>query len=146
MCLFVCRKLSLIPCTKCFNQTTYLGCWCFFFIAGSDSNMVVRKQFTKVFSFTDGIQLMFLYILKLLFLFVCLTISKTDPYRFIRIWGFMLGKIMLLVLRIWYTSLNPVWSSQVANTVILTIGFVAAMERIRSGKHIAAKMAVMKRT
>ncbi|OPJ71109.1 PGAP2-interacting protein isoform C [Patagioenas fasciata monilis] len=59
--------------------------------------------------------------------------SGNSLQRFIRIWGFMLGKIMLLVLRIWYTSLNPVWSSQAANTVILIIGFIAAMEQIYSG-------------
>ncbi|XP_063013370.1 PGAP2-interacting protein isoform X3 [Melospiza melodia melodia] len=59
--------------------------------------------------------------------------SGNSLQRFIRIWGFMLGKIMLLVLRIWYTSLNPVWSSQVANTIILTIGFIAAVEQIHSG-------------
>nr|XP_056711723.1 PGAP2-interacting protein [Euleptes europaea] len=53
--------------------------------------------------------------------------------RYCRIWGFILGKVFLVVLRIWYTSLNPVWNCKMFNTTIMMLGFIVVLEQAFTG-------------
>ncbi|XP_055492389.1 PGAP2-interacting protein-like [Leucoraja erinacea] len=58
--------------------------------------------------------------------------SANSQQRLCRVWGFILGHILQLVVRIWSISLNPVWANNMFNSVILALGAIVTLERIRS--------------
>ncbi|XP_022086464.1 PGAP2-interacting protein-like [Acanthaster planci] len=47
-------------------------------------------------------------------------------------WGLMIGFFALLVSRVWYVSLNPTWSDARANSIIITLGVIATIDRFLS--------------
>ncbi|XP_032872485.1 PGAP2-interacting protein-like, partial [Amblyraja radiata] len=57
--------------------------------------------------------------------------SANSQQRLCRVWGFILGHILQLVIRIWSISLNPVWANNMFNSVILALGAIVTLERIR---------------
>ncbi|XP_077984220.1 PGAP2-interacting protein-like [Glandiceps talaboti] len=63
-------------------------------------------------------------------LLLCASWFNRSAYqRTVSFWGFMLGYIALLSSRIWYISITPAWSDDTSNTVILTLGVIAVVDR-----------------
>ena len=57
-------------------------------------------------------------------------------FRSLYCWGLLLGLMAFISSRIWLTSFVPTWWSNQTNSVVIAIGFIAAMDSIASGKLI----------
>jgi hypothetical protein len=44
------------------------------------------------------------------------------------VWGFLLAHILLLSLRIWWVSLNPLWANDNINLIAIFLGMLAVAE------------------
>ncbi len=53
--------------------------------------------------------------------------------RLLSFWGLILGLFLLLVLRISYVTVNPIWSDVTSNRVILLIAVIATLDRVYTG-------------
>ncbi|XP_042197748.1 PGAP2-interacting protein [Callorhinchus milii] len=58
--------------------------------------------------------------------------SGSIQQRVCRIWGFILSHFLLLAIRIWFTSLNPVWHYTAFNAAILSLGVIVTLDRLHS--------------
>ncbi|XP_006819699.1 PGAP2-interacting protein-like, partial [Saccoglossus kowalevskii] len=64
-------------------------------------------------------------------LLLCASWFSTSAYqRSVSFWGFMLGYMALLSSRIWYVSLTPAWADHTSNTVIISLGIIAIIDRL----------------
>ena len=50
--------------------------------------------------------------------------------RVISFWGLTLGFFLMLILRIPYVSINPIWSDFTSNWVLLVIGVITLLDRL----------------
>ncbi|XP_069780787.1 PGAP2-interacting protein-like isoform X3 [Narcine bancroftii] len=66
--------------------------------------------------------------------------SGNDQQRLCGCWGFILGHILHLVIRIWYTSLDPLWTCNTFNSLMLALGTIVTLERIHSDFHLEKEM------
>jgi len=54
-------------------------------------------------------------------------------FRVLSFWGLILGLFLLLVLRISYVTVNPIWSDVTSNRVVLLIAVIATLDRVYTG-------------
>ena len=54
-------------------------------------------------------------------------------FRVLSFWGLILGLFLLLVLRISYVTVNPVWSDVTSNRVVLLVAVIATLDRVYTG-------------
>ena len=54
-------------------------------------------------------------------------------FRELSFWGLILGLFLLLVLRISYVTVNPIWSDFTSNRVVLLIAVIATLNKIYTG-------------
>ena len=54
-------------------------------------------------------------------------------FRVLSFWGLILGLFLLLVLRISYITVNPIWSDVTSNSAVLLIAVIATLNKIYTG-------------